>query len=202
MPYFARTVWMRRRGMPGFGGWFGQKVLAGGGPMIDLGVHRIDLALWLMEYPTPTWVMARMSNHIASPIAQQQGKEFDVEDFATAMITFDTGASMDVQASWASNVGRQEIMETRVLGTHGGLLQHNIDGSYTFEAKIYEERHGCQLTTVLDPPYPSAPTPFFHFADAIVNDYPHIATAEEGITVMKLLDAIYASAEKDEPVHI
>ncbi|MFC1672300.1 Gfo/Idh/MocA family protein, partial [Planctomycetota bacterium] len=51
--YFARTVWHRRRGMPGFGGWFGQKALSGGGPLIDLGVHRIDLALWLMGYPKP-----------------------------------------------------------------------------------------------------------------------------------------------------
>lgn len=47
----------RRRGMPGFGGWFGTKALAGGGPLIDLGVHRLDLALWLMGYPKPQWVM-------------------------------------------------------------------------------------------------------------------------------------------------
>ena len=55
--YFGRTVWHRRRGMPGFGGWFGTKALAGGGPLIDLGVHRLDLALWLMGYPKPTWVL-------------------------------------------------------------------------------------------------------------------------------------------------
>jgi hypothetical protein len=43
--------------MPGFGGWFGQKALAGGGPLIDLGVHRLDLALWLMGCPQPAWIM-------------------------------------------------------------------------------------------------------------------------------------------------
>ena len=51
--YFARTLWHRRRGLPRFGGWFGQKALSGGGPLIDLGVHRLDLALWLMGYPRP-----------------------------------------------------------------------------------------------------------------------------------------------------
>lgn len=56
--YFGRSVWHRRRGMPGFGGWFGNKALAGGGPLIDLGVHRLDLALWLMGYPKPTWCWA------------------------------------------------------------------------------------------------------------------------------------------------
>ena len=59
--YFGRTVWHRRRGMPGFGGWFGTKALAGGGPLIDLGVHRLDLALWLMGYPKPTWVLGSTS---------------------------------------------------------------------------------------------------------------------------------------------
>lgn len=49
--YYARTQWLRRRGMPGFGGWFGTKALSGGGPLIDLGVHRLALALWLMGYP-------------------------------------------------------------------------------------------------------------------------------------------------------
>ncbi len=201
-PYYAHSMWLRRRGMPGFGGWFGQKKCAGGGPMIDLGVHRIDLALWLMDYPTPNWVMARMSNHIASRLAEKEGKEFDVEDFATAMVTFTNGASMDIQASWAGNLEQQELMATRIMGTDGGLLQKNIDGGYTFDAHIFEERNGYQLTTKVDVPCPSTPSPYFHFADAIVNDYPHIATAAEGITVMKLLDAVYPSAEKGVPIEL
>ena len=49
--YFGRSVWHRRRGMPGLGGWFGQKALAGGGPLIGLGMHRLDMAPWLMGCP-------------------------------------------------------------------------------------------------------------------------------------------------------
>ena len=70
--YFARTVWHRRRGMPGFGGWFGQKALSGGGPLIDLGVHRLDLALWLMGYPKPVWVMGSTYNPIATACAKER----------------------------------------------------------------------------------------------------------------------------------
>ncbi|MFX8612643.1 Gfo/Idh/MocA family oxidoreductase, partial [Acinetobacter baumannii] len=51
--YAGRTVWHRRRGVPKLGSWFTTKELAGGGPLIDLGVHRLDLALWLMGYPKP-----------------------------------------------------------------------------------------------------------------------------------------------------
>ncbi len=85
--YHAETRWMRRDGLPGFGGWFGKKELSGGGPLIDLGVHRLDFALWLMDYPKPVWVMAGTSNLLASEIAGKEGKEFDVEDFASALMT-------------------------------------------------------------------------------------------------------------------
>ncbi|MBN1401261.1 MAG: Gfo/Idh/MocA family oxidoreductase, partial [Anaerolineae bacterium] len=49
--YYAHTRWLRARGIPKLGGWFGQKDKSGGGPLIDLGVHRLDLAMWLMGYP-------------------------------------------------------------------------------------------------------------------------------------------------------
>ncbi|MBM4087493.1 MAG: Gfo/Idh/MocA family oxidoreductase, partial [Planctomycetes bacterium] len=63
--YFGRTVWHRRRGIPGFGGAFTMKELSGGGPLIDLGVHRLDLALWLMGYPEPVAVSGSAYNVIA-----------------------------------------------------------------------------------------------------------------------------------------
>ena len=58
--YFGRTVWHRRRGVPGFGCWFGIQAMSGGGPLMDLGVHRLDLALWLMGYPEPVVVSGSM----------------------------------------------------------------------------------------------------------------------------------------------
>ncbi|MFW6280043.1 MAG: Gfo/Idh/MocA family protein [Planctomycetota bacterium] len=200
--YFGRTVWLRRQGLPGFGGWFGQKELSGGGPLIDLGVHRIDLALWLMGYPNPVWVMGNTYDHIGSRLAEEQGKEFDVEDLAAAMIRFDNGATLEAEASWASYIGENEHMRTRLLGTEGGLLYRNVDQGYEFEAELYREEDGYHFDKKLHPTGAGVQSSMVHFIDSIVNDEPHMATAEEGLIVMELLDAIYESAETGEPVKI
>lgn len=200
--YYGRTVWHRRRGMPGFGGWFGQKALSGGGPLIDLGVHRIDLALWLMGYPKPVWVMGGAWNPIAARIAREQQKAYDCEDLACGMIRFDNGAMLEVEASWAANIAEKEFMETRLLGTQAGLVQRNRNETYEFEAELYLERNGAQYDMKLHPPVPGAGSSYAHFINAIRDRKPHLATGEEGLIVMEILDAIYASAAKGAPVKI
>lgn len=200
--YFARTIWLRRRGMPGFGGWFGQKALAGGGPLIDLGVHRLDLALWLMGYPKPKWVMGSTYDYLAKARAKKERKVFDVEDFAIGLVRFSNGATLEIEASWAGNIKERELMETRILGTKGGLVQRNRNEGYDFEVELYLERNGCQYDLTPHPPIPDVTSPMAHFVDCIVNNKPHIATGEEGLIVMQLLDAIYESAKKGEPVSL
>lgn len=198
--YFARTQWLRRRGLPGFGGWFGQKELSGGGPLIDLGVHRLDLALWLMDYPEPSWVLGMTHDPIGSRLAKEQGKAFDVEDFAAAFIRFKNGAGLELTASWASNIRDPEMMETRLLGADGGLVQHNVGGGYEFDAEIYFERNGCQYNMRPTHRIPNVGSAMDHFVDCLVHDKPHTATGHEGRTVMAILDAIYASAKQGRPV--
>jgi predicted dehydrogenase len=198
--YFARTIWHRRRGLPGFGGWFGQKALSGGGPLIDLGVHRLDLALWLMGYPKPVYVLGRAYNPIGTRLAKEQGKKFDTEDLAAAFITFDNGASLEIEASWAANIKERELMETRLFGTQAGLVQRNMNEGYEFEAELYLEKNGCLFDMHLHPPVPAVKSSCQHFAEAILENKPHIATGEEGATVMALLDAIYTSAATGKPV--
>jgi predicted dehydrogenase len=200
--YFGRTVWHRRRGMPGFGGWFGTKALAGGGPLIDLGVHRLDLALWLMGYPKPTWVMGNTYDPIAGPLAKASGKTFDVEDLAAAFIRFDNGATLAVEASWAANIQEADLMETRLLGTKAGLLQKNLHEGYTFDAHIFTEKDGAQLDIHLHPPATPARSGMHDFAQAILTDTPHPASGAEGLVVMELLDAIYESARTGAPVKL
>lgn len=200
--YFARTVWHRRRGLPGFGGWFGQKELSGGGPLIDLGVHRLDLALWLMGYPRPVWVLGSTYNPIGSAMAARQGKQFDVEDLAVGLVKFENGATLELEASWATNMKESEFMETRLYGTKAGLVQRNLDETYKFEAEIYLEKEGAHFDMKLHPPVPGAVSPYVHFVDAILNDRPHTAPGEEGLLVMEILDAIYRSAAEGGPVQI
>ena len=200
--YFGRTVWHRRRGMPGFGGWFGTKALSGGGPLIDLGVHRLDLALWLMGYPKPTWVLGSTHEPIARELAAKSGKTFDVEDLAAALIRFDNGATLILEASWAANIQEAELMETRLLGTRAGLLQKNRDEGYSFDAYIFTEKDGAQLDIHVHQPQLPARSGMHDFAQAILSDTPHPAPGEEGLIVMEILDAIYASAQSGAPVRI
>jgi predicted dehydrogenase len=200
-PYFARTVWHRRRGIPGLGGWFTTKALSGGGPLIDLGVHRIDLALWFMGYPAPNWVMGATYDHIGSRLARLSGKTFDVEDLAVALVRFENGATLVAEASWAANIAEAELMETRVLGTEGGLLYRNVGEGYEFEAEFYTSAHG-EVAREKIRPTGQAKGSAHHFIHSIITGTPHIATGEEGLIVMELLDAIYRSAETGEPVRI
>ena len=202
--YFARTLWHRRRGLPRFGGWFGQKAMSGGGPLVDLGVHRLDLALWLMGYPKPVWVLGSAYNPIASALAKEQGVDYDVEDLAVALIKFDNGATLELEASWAAHVQEHEWMETRLFGTQGGLVQRNKNETYEFEAELYYEQFGQQYDLRLHPPRrrPTESNAMYHFIESIVTGTPHIATGEEGLLVTEILDAIYASAEQGIPMQI
>jgi len=214
--YFARTTWHRRRGIPGLasgdfgqtagmaglGTWFFQKELAGGGPLIDLGVHRLDLALWLMNYPKPVWVVGSTYDHIATRLAKKRKAKYSVEDLAVGMIKFENGATLELEASWAANIEKNEEMETRLFGAAAGLVQRNIGEGYDFEAEIYLEREGCQYDMKLHPPVPAAQNPMFHFVESIRKNKPHTATGREGLVVMQILDAIYASAKKNAPVRI
>ncbi len=200
--YFARTVWHRRRGLPGLGGWFGQKALSGGGPLIDLGVHRLDLALWLMGYPEPEWVLGSTYNAIGGPLARKQGATFDVEDLGVGKVKFANGATLELEASWAVNIKESELMETRLLGTAGGLVQRNVNETYQFEAELYLERDGNHFDWRLHPPFPPVHSAMHHFVDSIVYDMPHLAPGEEGLRVMEILDALYQSAATGQPVRI
>ena len=211
--YFARTVWHRRQCLRSISGWFCRKELSGGGPLLDLGVHRLDLALWMMGYPKPVWVMGSIYDRLASRHAKEHNVHNDVEDLAVGLIRFTNGATLELEASWAVHQKETDFMETRLCGTEGGLIQHlvaeprtvserNAGAGFVFEGEIHFERDGCQYDLKLHPPVPAVTSPYYHFIDSIINNRPHIATGEDGLAVMKLIDAIYESAEKGRPVEI
>ncbi|MFP3937947.1 MAG: Gfo/Idh/MocA family protein, partial [Phycisphaerae bacterium] len=188
--YYGRTVWHRRRGLPGFGGWFGQKELAGGGPIIDLGVHRLDLALWLMGNPKPVTVSASTYGAIGPKLAKKQRKKFDVEDLGCALVRFDNDATLIVEASWAGFSEKKEDMVTQLWGTTGGIIQRNLAEGYTFEALAYSEKDGALWESRLQQPLEKSPSAYRAFVDAVLDDTPLPAPAEHGLGVQLILDAI------------
>jgi predicted dehydrogenase len=147
-------------------------------------------------------VLGSTYNHLGSAAAKKQGKAFDVEDLAVGLIKFANGATLELEASWATNMKESEFMETRLYGTSAGLVQRNIEETYKFEAEIYLEKDGAHFDMKLHPPLPGVTTAYYHFADAILNDRPHIAGGDEGLLVMEILDALYKSAAEGGPVRI
>ena len=198
--YFGRTVWHRRRGIPKFGGWFGDKELAGGGPLIDLGVHRLDLALWLMGYPEPVAVSGSAYDVIAAKRARKERKKYTVEDLACGLVKFDNGATLILEASWALNQPERERMVTELYGDRGGLVHKNVGGGYDFTAELYTEEGGDLFTKKLDWRTDQTPASYHEFVNSILEKREPLATGEQGLKVMKILEGIYRSAESGREV--
>jgi predicted dehydrogenase len=203
--YFARTGWHRRRGMPGFGGWFGNKKLAGGGPLIDLGVHRLDLAWWLMGRPEPVSASGATYAEIAPRIARRRRKVFTTEDMATGYIRFKNGATVVVEASWAANTEKREDMFTQLYGTKGGAVQRNFTEGYDFESLIFTELGGQQVDVKAKLPAktPDSESSIANFARAALAGR---TTAEgdwrDGLAVQRMLEGVYKSARLGREVRL
>jgi predicted dehydrogenase len=197
--YMGRCGWIRRRGIPGRGGWFTTKELSGGGPLIDLGVHMIDLAIWLSGNPKPVSVTGTTYRKFADrPDASGQvpAGMFDVEDLAAGFIRFDNGASLQIEFSWASNVEEeQKFLEWR--GTEGGFSLIND------KLSIFTEADGALIDQY--PKFQGAvigqhTANIQHFVECVLGRETPIFTPEQGVDMIKILSAIYESAESGREV--
>lgn len=206
--YHMRTVMIRRRGIPGMGGWFTTKAESGGGPMIDLGVHCFDIAMWLSGQWKPTAVSAKnyakfgpiMENY--KYVSMWAGPPkfdgvFDVEDYTTGFVRFGDAATLGFDISWAANTTEQGFVE--ILGDKGGARLFSDK-----PMEIFTENQGNIVN--ISPQYDSGVDPFEReaasFLAACRGDAPPAATGAEGVVVMKLIDAIYASSDTGREVAI
>ncbi|MHB0859379.1 MAG: Gfo/Idh/MocA family protein [Anaerolineae bacterium] len=200
--YYAKTRWLRSRGIPKLGGWFGIKGLSGGGPLIDLGVHRLDLAMWLMGYPKALSVSASTYGMLGARLAQEAGATYDVEDLASAFIRLNNGVTLTLEASWAGGTERAEDMLTAIYGTEGAAIQRNRGEGYEFEAVVLQDVAGA-MTEVSPRRYTrQCPSAIDEFVDAIREDRVPSAPGEQGLEMMRIIDAIYQSAEEGHEIRL
>ena len=199
--YYANAGWRRMRGMPHFGGWFSQKKMSGGGPLIDLGVHMLDLTRWLIGNPKAVTVSASTFSHLAHSMARQQDKEFDVEDLASALIRFDNGSSLVLEVSWALNFEEREKVYLELSGTRGGLSNVTFDYKDTTTC-IFREENGAMVKTVPLKYPPTFENAQQHFVNCILEDREIGPGADDGLEIMRILDAIYESARIGREVEL
>ena len=198
--YYSKATYLRRHGAPG--GWFTDKKRSAGGPVIDLGVHVIDLTRYLMGKPKAVSVFATTENRLKnrpnlktsvgwSPKGASPSDPFDVEDFAVALIKYDGGQTTLLEASYSIN--GEDANKKELYGTKGGM---NLNGD---NLKIYTEVNDFLADITPDTKnYINSEDMFAaemrHFVDCALNGTECIAPAKDGLEVMKILDAIYESA--------
>ncbi len=198
---YVRCQALRRRGIPNWG-VFGRKDLQGGGPMIDIGVHILEVAHFVMGSPRPiaacgnTWTyMGNKKSDVASMWPNWDYKSYTVEDLAVGQIRFDNGAILSIEASFAAHIP-QDVMNFSIMGEKSGA---NWD-----PAVIYHDDDGYMLNST--PGYLPAIN-FFekkmrNFVEHALYNKPTMAPAEHGLMVQKMLDGVYASAEHGGEVKI
>ncbi|TYP70247.1 Gfo/Idh/MocA family protein [Paenibacillus methanolicus] len=203
--YNAKAGWFRKKGIPGWGSWFTRMDESGGGPLIDIGVHMLDLTLYMMGNPKPVSVFGTTYAEfgpkkagIGSWGTPNWDGYYDVEDLATALIKFDNGATLSLEVSWAAHAaGLSEDPFIYLMGTDAGA---SIVGS---TGKTVTHENNIIIESTLAPLEGDARQLMSeHFVACIQEGKEPITTALSGYTNNRILDAIYESSKTGNEVKL
>ncbi|MFC4557867.1 Gfo/Idh/MocA family protein [Virgibacillus kekensis] len=202
--YYAKAKLFRRRGTPQ--GWFTNKELAGGGAMMDIGVHALDLAWWLMGTPDVETITGKtlaalgtyQTKHVSTWESRNKyinaNKVFDVEDFGAAWIRFSNGSVLSLEIAWAMNGKQDEGIQIELLGDKGGaslvpltVYKEEIDGNFVTSSPHFVEND----------PFKDE---IEHFIECIQTRTTPLISGEDGREVVKMLQGIYESSDKKREI--
>ncbi len=208
--YQIKAGWIRETGIPGWTNWFINKDAAGGGPLIDLGVHILDMVMWLLDYPKAHSISGDVQANFG-PHGRKtwhgsnlmDKNAFGVEDSATAFIRLADGIILNLETSWASHTkpGTDDFFIT-VMGTKGGIDLYVANYAEKDTLTFYTEINGTPVTikpqvtgNQFDHSYAVA-----EFVKCIQKDMLPTASAEKGLIIMQMIDAIYRSASTQREI--
>jgi len=211
----AQAKWIRRTGIPGFGGWFTTKELAGGGPLIDL-LHMVDLSMFLMGYPEPSYVLGQtFSDFITDKnfkgpwgLPDREGGVTDVESAAHGFVTFKSGQVLNLQVSWAEMIKREEVSVVFQGTGAGGKIERlfgadGLDETCIDSCELYVQENGNSVNrniVVESCEDMGRSRSAANFVLSIEGKEEPLNTPDQALSLMKVIDAIYQSAESGKPV--
>lgn len=195
--YHCKAYWRRRSGIPRIGSWFTRKKLSGGGALLDIGVHMLDNAFYLLNNFRPLSVSGASYNEFGRRSigegswgsSERPGREFSVDDFATALIKLEGGITVLLDAAWAMHLDRGSNMNIELYGTEGSLN--------TYEQQLCRQEndgyHTVELSDIDELNYPHT-SRMHHFVNVILERERVCVTLNQALTVQRVIDAIYRSA--------
>lgn len=210
--YYARALALRRRAVPTWGVFLDADA-QGGGPLIDIGTHALDLCLWFMDNYDVDYVVGNSyrklgdREHAANNFGSWDPKKFTVEDSCFGFITMKNGATISLETSWAINIRNYKEAAVVLAGTEGGADMFDglhINGErnsrlYTWKPDL--ERGGVDYFVGQAPEVP-ADRECKDFYRAIEEGTRPLVLAEQAYMVTRVLEAIYESAKTKKPVYL
>jgi predicted dehydrogenase len=207
---YALGRMIRQNGIPGFGSWFTRKELAGGGATMDIGVHMLDAVMWILGFPAVSAVRGEiqavhgphergLGNWGADRV---QGGTFDVDDLAALHLRLADGGLVTVEVTWAFH-GRNE-MRLQLAGDQGGA--DFFPDLYGEKTPLRFFRTEDEVPVEITPALPDVDwgaawvQGYTRFVEAVRGNGQPVATGDEGLIVLKLLDAAYRSAAEKREV--
>jgi len=201
--YYAKASWMRRSGIPGMGSWFTNKQMSGGGPLIDLGVHILDLSLWFMGEPLVETISAstyaefgpRGRGGWIGSVKSGSGNSYGVEDLATAFIRLEGGQTLLLEASWATYSKAGDDFSIALYGTEGGAEIEVQNYGWEKTLRVFNDVGGIPADSVPRVPRGEGHTSIVReFVRRIETGEDQLRGGLEGLKRSKIIDACYASA--------
>lgn len=200
--YHARVHAVRRNLMPARAGFI-DSTLSGGGPCMDIGVHALDLGLWLMNFPKPVRVSGKTAVNFAKGYTipgawgEWDRDSMDVEDFASGFVHFENGATMVIEAAWLQHQKESEDFSATLFGHNGSL--HWPSGQYSTAVN----------RTLLDSTVlpaaglkPSHTEEILAFAQAIREGKSSPVPYTDSLKVITILEAIYKSSKLGREIKV
>ncbi len=195
---FARVQAMRRRGVPNWG-VFGRKELQGGGPLIDIGVHLIECAHFLMGEPKPVAASAQMFTYMGDKPSDVDSswsgwdyKTYTVEDLAVGFVRFENGATMAIESSFIAHA--KDAFNVQIMGTEGGCTLHPV--------AVFKDEAGTMVNIEPGyvPKYNSMAKKMDDWIARIRGERETQCPARAGLMVQEILQGLYDSAAAGKEV--